>query len=330
MRLAELLIGMDLGGTRIKAGLVEPGGRLLKTLVRPTPLGTEAADLEREVVDLAGALASEVPGELAAIGMAVAGFVQETGEIVQTPNLPALSSCRFLPALRARFGDRPSYAVDLDAIAAAVAEHRHGAARGIRRLLMLVLGTGVGGAFLLDGQPLRVTLNCIGDPGHVIVKENGRRCSAGGRGCLEAEISAAAVSDKARRAMARSGHAPDGEITGAEVFAAYKAGAPWAKEVWNDVGACLGRGLASLAAIFAPQMVVLAGGLAQAMEAFIVSCRRELAECGDDLYVRDLEIRGGAFNEFAGVVGSATMAYEAGQALCTGEAPSCRSSSPPR
>lgn len=310
--MAKILIGLDLGGTQVKAGLVSPDGELLSITARPTPHGTGAAELEQFVSEVAGELEAEArQEELIGVGLAVAGFVLDNGDIVQTPNLPALSACKFLLVLRHQFGPQVGLALDLDANAAAVAEHRLGAGRKIRRLLMLVLGTGVGGAMLLDGQPLRFTLNCVGDPGHVIVKEHGRACSAGGRGCLEAEISAGAICKKAEEAMAQLRLAVPRQLTAADVFEAFRGSLPWAIEVWDDVGTCLGRAVATLAHIFQPELVLLDGGVSKAAEAFLPAAERELARCGDDLYVRNLKLQTGQFGEYAGVIGAATMAYEA-------------------
>ncbi|GAA4865758.1 ROK family protein [Saccharopolyspora cebuensis] len=247
------VIAVDVGGTEMKAALVavEPGTATpLREIRQPTPRG------DGPILDAVRGLVESLRGgvELAAAGVVVPGVVDErTGVGIYSANL----GWRDLP-IRDRLAEQLDVPVILghDVRAGGLAEARLGAARGLRDVAVLPIGTGIAAALILGGA-LHTGGGRAGEIGHVDVG-HGERCGCGRTGCLEAVASSAAI---ARRYRARSGEPAAG---GAEVVAALRDGDPHAAAVWQDAVDGLARGLIVLAGVVAPECVVLGGGLARA------------------------------------------------------------------
>lgn len=282
-------VGVDVGGTRLKAGLVGPDGTLLATAQRPTPprsapaqeLEDAVVDVARELVDHPSAQGHEVVG----VGVGVAGFVDARhGLVVFAPHLP----WRDAP-VRNRLAGRLGLPVvlDNDANTAAWAEHRLGAGRGESHLVTITLGTGIGAAVLTDGVLQRGRHGLAGEFGHVQVVPGGRPCECGGRGCWEQYASgsvlrregAALVASGAPEAAALAdlcGGDPD-RLEGEHVTRAARGGDRAALAVLTEVGRWLGRGLASVVAALDPGTVVVGGGVSEAGDLLLDPARETLS-----------------------------------------------------
>src|SRR5207244_3265506 len=183
MRLAG---AVDIGATNTKIGMVTEDGRIIRRSTMPTK-GTEPDQLVDAVAD--------ERNQVAAIGIAVAGFLdREHTMMVANPNLPSLRNFALRHAFEERFELRCH--LEVDSNASTVAEYRFGMGRGASRLLGLTLGTGVGGGVIVSGKLLRFTGECAGDVAHIVVEPNGRHCTCGARGCLEAMVNSAALSER--------------------------------------------------------------------------------------------------------------------------------------
>lgn len=192
-----LTVGVDIGGTSVRAGVVDSGGAVLDQRRAHTASG-EAA-LEDAITGVVAELAGEHP--VAAVGLAVAGFVTADRLRVRfAPHLPWRDA-----AVVERLGDRLGLPVllDNDANAAMVAEHRFGAARGARVVVLVALGTGIGGALLIDGQLFRGGYGVAPELGHLQVVLAGRSCACGKRGCWERYCSGTALAVTAVELLAR-------------------------------------------------------------------------------------------------------------------------------
>jgi glucokinase len=276
-------LGIDIGGTKVAGGVVASDGVVLATARRATP-GASVADTEDAIVAVVEELAAGHDGELVGVGVGAAGWFDRTGDTVLfSPHL-AWRHSTLRRDLAARL-QRPLW-VGNDADAAAWAEYRYGAARGADLALMITLGTGIGGGIVLDGRLRRGSHGVAGEWGHMRVVPDGRLCACGNRGCWEQYASGTALAQTARevartsRAAAaglleRVGGDPDA-LTGEVVAAAAFDGDALALELVTEVGQWLGQGIADLAAILDPEVVVIGGGVSRLGELVLAPARERL------------------------------------------------------
>ena len=314
---APLAIGIDIGGTKVAGGIVDGDGVVRRRSRRDTPhRSTSPRVVEDTIVSVVEELLTS-GDEIAAVGIGAAGFVAaDRATVVFAPHL----SWRNEP-LRARLGERvelPIF-VDNDANAAVWAEYRFGAGRGESHLVMVNLGTGIGGGIVLDGRVIRGRFGIAGEFGHMQVVPDGIRCECGNRGCWEQYASGNALVREARALMSagspvvsdlfdRVGGHPE-DLTGPLVTEAARDGDPLARELLGEIGRWLGIGMADLAAALDPGMFVIGGGvsaagdllLAPAREAF----RRQLTGRG---YRPEAQIVSAELGNEAGMVGAADLA----------------------
>ncbi len=269
-------IGVDIGGTKVLAAVVDASGRLVDTETTNTPgrgRGAERATVG-EVEDALVEVVSVLTGRhgRSTVGIAAAGFVDATGERVRfAPHLPWRDE-PLAARLSERLADRLSgrVLVENDANAALWAETRFGAARAAHAVVMLTLGTGIGGALLVDGRLHRGHNGMAGEFGHMQVVPDGRECECGRRGCWEQYCSG--------RALARVAAAAGSELSGPDLTAAAQAGDPAAAAAYAEVGRWLGVGAANVVAAFDPELVVVGGGVSAAGELLLGPARAALAE----------------------------------------------------
>lgn len=264
----DCVIAIDVGGTAVKAGLVDDAGALLLSRGAPTDRSSAdgaVAQLVAVVQELETA-ATELGRTPVALGVAVLGLTDDaTGVAVLSANLgwrnvPIRELLAAKTALPIAFGH--------DVRAGGLAEAVLGAGRGAGDHLFLAIGTGVAGALMLDGRPY-VGTGYAGEIGHITVEPDGRPCGCGGTGCLETVASAGAL---ARRYAERSGE----QVPASEVAARSAAGDPIAAGVWADAVEALASGLAVSVSLLAPELIVVGGGLAAAGEQLLEPLRDRL------------------------------------------------------
>lgn len=302
----RLGIGVDVGGTKLAAGLVTAAGGVRYRARRETPGEPEAI--------IAGILSvvAEIEGRHAVgglpVGVGIAGIVDRCGVVRYAPNLslvdrPVLDELRKglsragevgqaavgVPRGEPGRGD-PGWGprvvtIDNDATVAAWGEYRVGAgADAASSLLMLTVGTGVGGGLVLDGRLVRGAHGFAAEFGHIVIDEGGPRCACGNRGCLEALASGTAIGRFAEEALAAGVAPPDSalhrlaEITGKAVTVAAQAGDRFATELLARCGFWLGVGLASLVNALDPEIVVVGGGVIQAGELLLEPARAAMVD----------------------------------------------------
>jgi len=311
-----LTVGVDIGGTKVAAGVVEPGGRVVELVRARTPSRSTRADV---VEDIITGVVSELAARHAveAVGIGAAGFVDAArSSILFSPHL----SWRNEPLrdkLQRRLG--LPVVVENDANAAAWGEYRFGSARGEDHVVVVNLGTGIGGAIVVDGVIQRGKHGVAGEFGHMQVVPQGRPCECGNRGCWEQYVSGNAL---VRAARARAETAPpvlleavNGDIsavTGPMLTQAALAGDAWTAELFVELGGWLGMGLANLAAALDPGLFVIGGGVSEAGELLLAPVR--------DAFRGHLTGRGfrpearvvhAALGNEAGVIGAADLARAA-------------------
>jgi glucokinase len=291
----ERVIGVDLGGTKILAGVVGADGTIEVSRERPTPLDSQEALLSA----LDEAIEELVDEGIAALGFGIPSRVDpQTGRAAGSVNIP-LADLDFDDRMQDRFG--VPVGVDNDANAAAFAEWRRGAGRGARTLIMLTLGTGVGAGFVLDGRLYRGWA----EAGHIVVVHDGKPCPCGGRGHLESYCRGPAADEAAREAFGPSS-------SSRELVRLADEGDERAREVLAGIGRILGSGIGSLVNLFAADRVVIGGGFGTAafhhlVEPALEVARREALPPADEL----LELVRAELGGEAGLIGAGLVAFEA-------------------
>ncbi len=313
--MTDLAVGVDVGGTKVAAGVVDSEGRVLARIVRPTP--SHSPDETAKLIgDVVAELRTSHP-QVVAVGVGAAGWVDaERSRVVYAPNL----AWRDEP-LRDRLGETIDVPVVIenDANAAAWAEHRFGAARGERHVVLVTAGTGIGTGIVVDGALYRGGHGMAGEGGHMTVVRDGLLCGCGQRGCWEQYASgnalvrlarerAAAEPERAQVLLRLGGGEPDG-IDGREVTEAAEAGDPVALGCFADVGRWLGEGLANIAALLDPSVFVVGGGVADAGDLLLAPARTAYAaRLTGGSHRTHAEIRVAALGNEAGLVGAADLA----------------------
>ncbi|MFC7497589.1 MULTISPECIES: ROK family protein [unclassified Nocardioides] len=297
----SLFIGVDIGGTKVLATAVSRSGRVLRTARRTTPGRRVEASLVEDALTEA---VHEIAGvrRISAIGIAAAGFVDAQGEKVRfAPHLPWRDE-----GVRARLAERWSAPVvlDNDANCAARAELTYGAVGEAANAIVVTLGTGIGGAVVLDGDVFRGHNGMAGEYGHMQVVPDGRSCECGGTGCWEQYSSGNALA----RFMREKGVE---DLTGADITAAAQAGDPVALAAYTEVGSWLGVGLANVVAAFDPEIVVVGGGVSAAGDLLLEPARRALRASlvGADHRAIPPVVRA-ALGPEAGAIGAADLARQ--------------------
>ncbi|WP_138275237.1 ROK family glucokinase [Rhodoluna limnophila] len=306
-------IGIDIGGTKIAGALVDESGQIVNELRVPTPVEDPAA-----LVDAVVGVISELRNghEVLGAGVAMAGFIDAGQSAVIYGTNFGWKNYPLKAEIEAKL-DIPVI-IENDANAAAWAEYRFGAGKGFQHMVMLTLGTGVGGAVIVDGRMLRGGFGVAGELGHMRVVPNGVECGCGQRGCIESYASGTALVRTARELVAsgdplgaRLGELAEqaGELTGVQVYEAILEGDAGARKLLADVGSWTGQAIASLSAILDPQIVVIGGGVSAAGELLLGSIRdayrKHMPAAG---FRPELKIVTAEFVNDAGVVGAADLA----------------------
>ncbi len=309
-------VGIDIGGTKIAGALVDIDGNIVAESKVPTPAQDPDA-----LVDAVVALVTELSlgREVLGVGVAAAGFIDANqANIIYAPNLSWRNE-PFKAKLQAKLP--LPVIIENDANAAAWAEFRYGAGKGFQHMVMLTIGTGVGGAVIVNGQMLRGGFGIAGELGHLRVVPNGKLCGCGQHGCLESYGSGTALL-KAAKELASSDleigsrlrelEAQAGELTGAQVYTAILEKDPGALQILTELGSWLGEAIGSLTAVLDPQVVVIGGGVSAAGDLLLNPIREAyLAHLPARGFRPELEIKGAEFVNDAGVVGAADLVRSA-------------------
>jgi len=313
---AGCVIGVDLGGTKLLAGTVDRDLRVHHRAYRLARTGDAMAvfDTIIEAVQEAREASDE---EVGAVGLGIPCLVDVARGVAMTCNHLPLDDAPVADLISERLG--LPVVVDNDATAALVAETRHGAAAGAANVVMLTIGTGIGGGLLVDGRIVRGVSGAAAELGHIVIDENGPPCPGRcpNHGCLEAYVSGPALAREGARLAAS---APDSHL-GRALAGGREVSGPLMTELAHDgdvvardaialMGTRLGIGIASLVNVFNPEVVVIGGGLVGAGELLLapardVVARRALAPARDQ--VRIVPAR---FGEESGMLGAAALAFD--------------------
>lgn len=261
------VLSLDIGGTKLAVGVVTSDGAVHGLLVEPTRRWEGPDTVIARLFDLGHrSIAAAGPDvSIEAVGISCGGPLDSaTGVLISPPHLPGWLDVPLGAMTQAEFGV-PAY-LENDATAAALGEHRFGAAHGVSTMIYLTISTGVGGGAVIDGRLHRGAAGNGGELGHLMVRPGGRLCSCGRRGCLEAYVSGTNIAERAAEGLggpggARSALAGIDALTAADVAAAALAGDAYARAVWTETTDVLGQALTDLVNVFEPELVVLGGGV---------------------------------------------------------------------
>jgi glucokinase len=311
-----LTIGVDVGGTTVRASVVDDRGTVVET--RRDPTSASEPELNETIAGAVLELADRYP--VLGVGLAVAGFVSEDRRVVRfAPHLP-WRHVAVADVLAERV--RLPVVLEHDANAAAIAEHRFGAAAGTRISALVAIGTGIGGALVVDSGIYRGAHGVAPELGHLRLVPDGRPCPCGKHGCWERYCSGTALantaleflnqqSDPGRSSLARQAAEDPEAVTGRLVARAAQEGDPAARRAFDELARWLGEGLALVADVYDPETVVIAGGVSASAELFLDAARQHYARAITGAGHRPLaRISVARRGDDAGMVGAATLARE--------------------
>jgi len=312
------VLAVDVGGTKIFAALFSPDGNILAGVTRPTLPGEGVS----AVIDRLCAAISSLLGEnkmavaqLAGIGLACAGGIHTPRGVVVTPspNMPDWVDVPLADIIHKKFGVRV-FLVN-DASAAALGEHRYGAGRGVKNLVLFTLGTGIGGGIIINNELYLGAVGSAGEFGHMTVAADGPLCGCGNTGCLELFASGHAVERDAAARLRRGESSvlrdmvkgDCDSVTAAQVGEAARGGDPLAYDLLARAAYYLGVGMVNAVNIFNPEMVVIGGGMAALGDMLLAPGRRMVAERAFSVSAGTVCIVTAALGNEAGVYGAAAF-----------------------
>jgi glucokinase len=291
----KFAIGIDLGGTRIKGTAIDMDGNILHRLYTPTFDG-DGAVWKHAVADTVNDLLGKINDHDSVIGISAPGLPsQDHAAIAYMPGrMQGLENFRWRDFLQ-----RPTYVLN-DAVAALIAEATSGAAKNKKHVVMLTLGTGVGGAIMIDGKPYLGAFNKAGHIGHMVINDEQDRDVTGMPGSLEDCIGNCTI-EKRSKGIFTSTH---------DLLSAYQSGDLFAKEIWLKSVRQLAIGIASLTNILSPETVVLGGGIAEAGNVLFESLNEYMKEFEWRTGGNKVEIVKAVYGDLAGTIGAASFAMD--------------------
>jgi glucokinase len=309
------VIGVDLGGTNIRAAAVSPGGGILCAQRLKTGAQEGYSAVIGRIAAIVKTAANSTGQKLSAVGLAVPGAIDfEKGLVTWSPNFPDWRNVPVARDVSALVG--APVVIENDANAAAVGEGWIGSARGAGNFVMMTLGTGVGGGIVLAGCIWRGSTGMAGEIGHIPVREGGRMCGCGKRGCLETYASASAVArtarerigeQRARALLAMAGGVHE-KIDSGLMAQGAGGGDAFCLEIFEEAGRDIGKTMAVIALTLDVAHFVIGGGMAEALPFLLPSMRIAALERAYTLNEEKLVIVKAALGDDAGILGAARMA----------------------
>lgn len=309
----EVAIGIDLGGTSVKYALISKEGDFLFQERLPSHADISAGDVVAQLVkaiNRAKVFSAKREWTMAGIGIGTPGIVDDTNRVViggaeniaGWENLPLSDIIEKETGLNTLLGN--------DANVMGLAEARYGAAKGDTHVVFLTVGTGIGGAVIIDGKLFNGFANRGTELGHVPLIANGESCSCGSVGCLETYASASALVRKFSKLNQGTGRSFNREINGELIVDLYHEGDEIATSCLNAHCSYLGRGIAGFINIFSPQKIVIGGGLSEAGEFYIEKVRREAFKYAMSDTLVNTEIVAAKLGNSAGCLGAASLIFD--------------------
>lgn len=303
------VLALDIGGTKLAAGIVGPAGEVLVSDRIETPYG-EGADAEavwRAVQSQTDRVLAKAAGvKIAGVGIGCGGPMSWPAGIVSPLNLPAWRDFPLLDRVAERFPGLP-VRLHNDAMCAVAGEHWLGASRGHDNVMGMVVSTGVGGGLILGGRAINGATGNAGHIGHIVVVPGGQVCGCGGRGCVEAETRGPRVAEWAVRTGWKPPAGTEHHPSARDLADDARGGDPIAREAFARAGRLLGLGIASAVALLDVSVVTVGGGLSRAGPLLFDPLRLAYREHARIHYARDVQILAAALDQAVGLVGAAAL-----------------------
>ncbi len=312
-------IGLDIGGTNSVAAAVSEDGKIFKKEIRRTPSKKEPRIIIKSIVDLLRFIKEwslNKRFEIVGIGLGLPGLIDFTTGVVEIlPNFPKMKGFPIIDELKKYFSYKLRY--ENDASAALLGEYRFGAGKGVDDLICFTLGTGIGGAVLIDGKLLRGPEGFAGELGHITLDPDGPLCGCGNRGCLEASASASAIVRRAKEIISEgkiktslSNYLERGEELNASIVAQEaNKGDLLAQKVYEEAGKWLGIAIGSLANIFNVHLFLVGGGIANAGDILFNPMKDEAFKRALPGIRDKIEIKKFKLGEDAGIIGASSLVF---------------------
>jgi glucokinase len=308
----DYAIGVDLGGTNLRAAAVDRTGSILAKITANTQLSAGRDAIVNDIATAIQGVKLQVKhGQLAGVGIGIPGYIDiATGVVLGSANLPDFTGFAFRDAVQRQIGI--PIILENDANAAALGEQWIGAGRGVKDLVLLTLGTGIGGGIIVDGKILHGFLGMAGELGHMTVIPDGNPCGCGNYGCLERHASATAVVG-----MGRALGLGDQGLTAEEVYQMAVAGNERAKAVFESMGRALGMALANLVNIFNFPLFLLSGGMLPAWDVFAPAMFEQVRKRSFSFVKTNTKIEKATLGNLAGLIGAAYLPFQEQPARAT-------------
>jgi glucokinase len=314
----DLVLGIDLGGSKILTAVISSQGEILSRdhTVTPAPEGHEA--VIQSILESAQRALQEAnvdPSTLAAVGVGAPGISNpETGILFTSPNLPGWQDIPLRDIMEERLSKK-SFLIN-DANAAALGEFHFGAARGVRDFIYITIGTGIGGGIIIDGRIYTGAIGAAGEVGHMTIDDHGPICNCGNKGCWETLASGTALAREARRRIEEGAATSipeyaEGDIEKVSpeaVHGAARQGDSLAKELIARTGYYIGIGLTNLINIFNPELIVIGGGLSNIGDMLLEPAFRVARERAYKQSFQAVRFASAELGRNSGVIGAAAFA----------------------
>jgi len=308
----KMIVGVDLGGTKIDAVLADDCGNIRKRELKETRAGEGPNAVIQRIIDAVKSVSSD--NKIAAVGIGAAGIIDvETGLITVSPNLPGWHNIKLKEILERELD--VIIFVDNDATVAAIGEHKFGIAVGCDHFICVTLGTGIGGGIITNGQIYRGISGAAGEIGHMTIDINGPLCACGNRGCWESLASGTALEREAKDKIAQGiktsipNYAKGNRrVTAKNIYLAAQDGDSLAKGLIEQLGFYVGVGLANLVNIFNPQLIVISGGVSRMGEMLLEPARKTVRERAFELSAKAARVEVSSLGYDAGPLGAVALA----------------------
>ncbi len=309
-------VGIDLGGTFIKFGLVGQDGSILKQGRKESGgekgRGEVLLRIEEAVRE---ALSGTRPSEIKGIGIGTPGLVDNEGTVFLAPNLPDWNNIPLAKIFREKFNLPVKVENDVNTIT--WGEYLFGSGKGIQTIVCITLGTGLGGGVVVNGKLLRGGNYSAVELGHITINTKGTHCGCGNKGCVESYVGAGRIVEKTKRYLKkdRSSIIPGlvngdlSKITPKTVSEAYRKGDRLAARIWKEAGADIGAMLASLVNVFNPEAIIIGGGVAQAGEPLFKAIKEEIMKRSFPLLSKNVKILPASLGQESGIKAAAALIF---------------------
>ena len=309
------VIGIDIGGTNLRGAVVDSNGNIKKKYSLSSEANVGIDNLINNLIDLINNLRADF--KITGIGIGIPGILDsKKGIITQAPNIKNAANYPIIKVLNSRIKPRLPLVIENDANCAAFGEYKFGAGLGLKTLIMITLGTGVGGGIILNGEIWNGAHGMGGEIGHIKIYPDGNKCNCGNRGCLESYSSLVGIKNmikngvkenKINKKLLQKIKSTKQDKLPELFYEEAKSGNSFSKRLWEEFGKALGIGISSLTNLLNVEIVVIGGGIANAWQMFIPSTKKAVKENTLIGPYQKLKISKSKLKNDAGILGAASL-----------------------